>query len=191
MRPSIKTPLIAGLGFATFIIAGSFGSLGKASAETRIERLQATVTKVEVLTKTYIRNTPVEEQVCRIEEVPIYAEGKQGDELGSMIIGGLLGSAVGNAATSKDGAGTIGAVTGALLGREHAKKTTQQGKIIGYRQQDICEIKQVIREERVEEVSGYRLEVIADGQTLSFTSNRAYNSGDSVTLTRRTTYSLN
>ena len=46
-----------------------------------------------------------------------------------MIIGGLLGSAVGNKLSDSNGAGSAGAVAGALLGREHANKSAQSGKL--------------------------------------------------------------
>ena len=45
------------------------------------------------------------------------------------------GSAIGNKTSDQDGAGAAGAFVGALLGREHAKKTNQQGgqQIVEYR----------------------------------------------------------
>ena len=39
-----------------------------------------------------------------------------------MIIGGLIGSAIGNKMSDNDGAGAAGTVAGALIGREHAKQ---------------------------------------------------------------------
>ena len=45
-----------------------------------------------------------------------------GDELGGAIIGGLIGSAVGNQASSADGAGALGTFLGAIVGAESAKK---------------------------------------------------------------------
>ena len=56
--------------------------------------------------------------------MPIYSEGQKSDELGSMIIGGLLGSAVGNKLSDNDGAGAAGR-SRRLLGREQAKNRTQ------------------------------------------------------------------
>lgn len=42
-------------------------------------------------------------------------------DTGDLIVGGLLGSAIGNGLTSQDGAGTLGAVLGALAANENAK----------------------------------------------------------------------
>jgi len=165
---------------------------GIASADqTTVTSVVGYVDSVEVLTSTYIRKTPAEEKVCEVEEVPIYAGQQESDGIGGLIIGGLIGSAVGNAASDKDGAGTFGAVTGALIGHDQAKKQSKQGKIVGYKQQDVCTIRKVVREERIEEITGYRLKISADGESLTLKSSRSYNAGDSITLRKKTTYSIN
>ena len=160
------------------------------ASQTTIKTVIGTVENVDVLTSSYIRKTPTEEKVCHTEEIPVYDEGESGDELGGMIIGGLIGSAVGNAVTGKDGAGTIGAVTGALIGREHAKSHKKQGKIVGYRQQDVCEIKQVVREERIEEITGYRLSIDVGGEVITLKTSRSYDQGDTINIRMKTTYSI-
>lgn len=172
---------------ATAMLASPLTAL---ASQTTIKTVIGTVENVDVLTSSYIRKTPMEEKVCHTEEVPVYSGGEEGDDLGGLIIGGLIGSAVGNAVTSKDGAGTFGAVTGALLGREHAKKTKKQGKIVGYRQQDVCEIKKSVREERIEEVTGYRLSIDVGGDVISLKSSRSYDQGDEITIRMKTTYSI-
>ena len=45
--------------------------------------------------------------------------------------------------------------------------------------------------ETIEQVSGYRLNVEVDGEIISFTSNKSYNPGDLITLTKKISYSLN
>ena len=110
------------------VIAGMIIPASASFAETRIESVVGTVTKVDILTQSYIRKTPKDERICAIEEVPVYGEGKQGDEIGSMIIGGLIGSAVGNKLSSADGGGAAGAVAGALLGANIPK--TAPSKVI-------------------------------------------------------------
>ena len=161
-----------------------------AANQTTFNTIIGKVKSVEVLTSTYIRKTPVEEKVCTVEDVPIYEESKGGDELGGLIIGGLLGSAVGNQLSGADGAGTVGAVTGALIGREHAKNSKTNGKIVGYRQQESCRIDKRVREERVEEVTGYRLTINVDGEIVTLKSSTSYDSGDDIKISRKTTYSL-
>ena len=168
---------------------------GQAMADqTAIRTMTGTVNNVEILTSTYIRKTPVSERVCKIEDVPIYGQNQnsgEDTELGSMIIGGLIGSAVGNQLTDADGAGTFGAVTGAILGREHNKNKQKSSNIVGYRQEEVCTIEKSTREERVEEVTGYRLTIDVDDEVVTLKSSQRYDVGDLINIRTRTTYSLN
>ena len=91
---------------------------------------------------------------------------------------------------SNDGAGAAGAVVGALLGREHAKKNSGGQKIIGYRQQEVCNIRTVMMEQTVEEITGYRLRVEVDGKIISLESQNPRAVGERIEINRRTTYSL-
>ncbi len=161
------------------------------ASQTSVKTVIGNVSNVEVLTQTYVRKTPVEQKVCTTEDVPIYEEAQGGDELGGLIIGGLLGAAVGNSVSGADGAGTAGAVAGALIGRDQAKKQKTTGKIVGYRQQDVCEIQKSVREERVEEVTGYRLSITVGGDTVKLKTKRSYDVGDEIEIRQQTTYSLN
>jgi len=173
------------------VIAGMIIPASASFAETRIESVVGTVTKVDILTQSYIRKTPKDERICAIEEVPVYGEGKQGDEIGSMIIGGLIGSAVGNKLSSADGGGAAGAVAGALLGRQHAKNSTQQGNIVGYRQQEVCQTKRILLEEEITKTIGYRLQIEADGRILTIEDPSPASVGDRVEIRKQVSYSLN
>jgi uncharacterized protein YcfJ len=163
-----------------------------AASTTSVDTVTGQVNYADTLTSSFIQQNPVTERVCQIQDVPIYAQaGEQSDELGSMIIGGLIGSAVGNGLTSKDGAGTAGAVAGALLGRNAAKQQNNANqRIVGYRQENVCENVTTVRQDRVETITGYRLTVTVDGKRITVDSNTPYNSGDTIILTRKTTYSL-
>lgn len=174
---------------ATISAAMIFPQLASAN-QTTVRTIIGDVSAVEVLTTTYVRKTPIEEKVCRVEEVPIYEEKQGGNELGGLIIGGLLGSAVGNAATDAKGAGTFGAVTGALIGHDQAKKQKSNGEIVGYRQRDVCEIQKSISEERIQEVTGYRLNISVDGEEVILKTKKSYDVGDEIRIRRKTTYSL-
>ena len=176
---------LAAITFIIFCLPGI-----AAASQTTVNTVVGYVETVEVLTSSYIRKTPAEERVCEVEDVPIYAGQEESDGIGGLIIGGLIGSAVGNAASDKDGAGTFGAVTGALIGHDQAKKNSKKGKIVGYKQQDVCTIRKVVREERIEEITGYRLKISADGEVLTLKSSRSYDAGDSITIRKRTTYSI-
>jgi len=90
-RMTVNTPLCRLLApVAAVIMSGSL-MVGSAVAETRIETVVGTVVDTITLTSTYIRKTPTDQRNCRTEDVPIYAESEGNSELGSMIIGGLIG----------------------------------------------------------------------------------------------------
>ena len=117
-------------------------------AETRVETVLGTVTKSDPIRSSYVRKTPKDERVCRTEDVPIYGESQSGQsDLGAMIVGGLIGSAIGNKLSDNEGAGAAGTVAGAILGREHAKNSTGNGEIVGYRQQNVCETRTIMTEQ--------------------------------------------
>ncbi|MGC6536039.1 MAG: hypothetical protein ACON44_01615 [Candidatus Puniceispirillaceae bacterium] len=161
-------------------------------AETRTESVLGTVTHVDVLTSNLIRKTPTDERICRDEEVPVYGEAKGGDDgIGGLIVGGLIGSAIGNKLSDSNGGGAAGAVAGALLGREASKNNAGKGEIVGYRRQEVCEVKRVVLEETIERIDGYRLEIEIDNRIVTLTSKRPYEKGQRVEIAKRTTYSLN
>ena len=167
-----------------------------ASAETRIETVLGTVTKSDPIRTSYIRKTPSDEEVCETQEVPVYGQVSAGSnnnnsDLGAMIIGGVIGSAIGNKTSDQEGAGAAGAVVGALLGREHAKKKNQGGQqIIGYRQQEVCNVRTVMIEETIQEVTGYRTRIEVDNRIITVETNNSLSPNERVELTRQTTYSL-
>ena len=174
---------------ATLIV----GIAPAALAETRIETVIGTVSGADPIRTSYIRKTPKDERVCQTQDVPVYGEaaGNNESDLGAMIIGGVIGSAIGNKTSDNEGAGAAGAVVGALLGREHAKKNQGGGQqIIGYRQQEVCNIRTVMTEQTVEEITGYRVRIEVDGKIVSLESKRPRNMGERVEINRKTTYSL-
>ena len=174
---------------ATLIV----GIAPAALAETRIETVIGTVSGADPIRTSYIRKTPKDERVCQTQDVPVYGEaaGNNESDLGAMIIGGVIGSAIGNKTSDNEGAGAAGAVVGALLGREHAKKNPGGGQqILGYRQQEVCNIRTVMTEQTVEEITGYRVRIEVDGKIISLESKRPRNMGERVEIKRKTTYSL-
>ena len=180
-----------GLAIAAAATMGA-GALSAAIAETRTETVLGTVSGADPIRTSYIRKTPTDERVCQTQDVPVYGEtaGTGESDLGAMIIGGVIGSAIGNKTSDNDGAGAAGAVVGALLGREHAKKNQGGQKVIGYRQQEVCNIRTVMMEQTVEEITGYRLRIEVDGRIISLESQNPRATGERVEINRRTTYSL-
>lgn len=169
------------------------GTVPAAFAETRIETVIGTVSGADPIRTSYIRKTPKDERICQTQDVPVYGEtaGNNESDLGAMIIGGVIGSAIGNKTSDNEGAVAAGAVVGALLGREHAKKNQGGGQqIIGYRQQEVCNIRTVMTEQTVEEITGYRVRIEVDGKIISLESKRPRNLGERVEINRKTTYSL-
>ena len=192
-RPSLSTAL--GAMIATAATAGTLALAPlAATAETRVETVIGTVTRTDPIMASYIRKTPSDQRICETQDVPVYAEAgaaNNDSDLGAMIIGGVLGSAIGNKASDNEGAGAAGAVVGAILGREHAKKNKSGGqRVIGYRQQEVCNIRKVMIEETVEEVTGYRHRIEVDSRIITIESNTPLADGERIEITRRTSYSL-
>ena len=167
------------------------------SAETRIETVLGTVTKSDPIRTSYIRKTPSDKKFCETQEVPVYGQASAGStnnnsDLGAMIIGGVIGSAIGNKTSGQDGAGAAGAVVGALLGREHAKNKNQQAgqQIVGYRQQEVCNIRKVMIEETIEEVTGYRTRIEVDNRIITVETQNPLAVNERVEISRKTTYTL-
>ncbi len=164
---------------------------GTAIAETRVETVLGTVTKSDPIRSSYVLKTPKDESVCRTEDVPIYSESQSGQsDLGAMIVGGLIGSAIGNKLSDNEGAGAAGTVAGAILGREHAKNNPGKGEIVGYRQQNVCETRTIMTEQTVEEITGYRNTIEIDNKIIMLESARPLAPNERVEITRQTTYSL-
>lgn len=193
-RPSLSASL--GVMIATIATASTLALAPlAAAAETRVETVIGTVTRSDPIMTSYIRKTPSDQRVCETQDVPVYAEAGTANnesDLGAMILGGVIGSAIGNKTSDQDGAGAAGAVVGALLGREHAKKKNQQGgqQIVGYRQQEVCNIRKVMIEETIEEVTGYRTRIEVDNRIITVETQNPLAVNERVEISRKTTYTL-
>ena len=181
--PQHVMPVIAMM-FCASLISDS------AAAETRIETVVGTVVDTITLTSTYIRKTPTDKRTCRNDDVPIYAQQEGASEIGSMIIGGLIGSAVGNKFSNNDGAGAAGTVAGALIGHAHSKNKHKTSRIVGYKQQETCSITTVVLEENISEITGYRNHIEVDGKIVKLESKSPLTVGSRVEVIRRINYSL-
>ena len=192
-RLSLSTA--SGAILATIAMAGTLALTPVAArAETRVETVIGTVTRSDPIMTSYIRKTPSDQRVCETQDVPVYAEAGAANnvsDLGAMILGGVIGSAIGNKASDNEGAGAAGAVVGAILGREHAKKNQSGGqKVVGYRQQEVCNVRKVMLEETVEEITVYRHRIEVDSRIITVETNTPLVDGERVEITRRTTYTL-
>ena len=78
------------------------------------------------------------QQQCQTTEVPIVKKKQGEDNIGTFVLGAIIGSAIGNAATDGNGAGTAGAILGGAIANEHQKKHNTDEEIVGYRQVQQC-----------------------------------------------------
>jgi len=101
----------------------------------------------------------------------------QNTSLGQIVVGGLIGSAIGNKLSDRDGAGTLGAVAGVL-----------QATNSNNRQQCFNETYYTSRTEQYP--SHYMIHVRTGGKQLQFTSNRPYRRNERVRLNVSTNFSL-
>lgn len=100
---------------------------------------QATVVEVSPKYEEFRVSRP--QQICQQVEVPVYRTTTQrgGDNLGTFIVGAIIGNAIGKA-TGIDGAQAIGGIVGGAVANEHQKdhNTATTNEIIGYRQEQRC-----------------------------------------------------
>ena len=176
------------------LLTVSFSITMVASAATNADRVTGTVEDISPIISSHIQKTPIRETVCHTEEVPVYRRVRQnndGHTIGGVIIGGVLGSVIGNKVSDDKGAGAVGAVAGALLGHEVTRnRTSSREQIVSYRQRDVCEEITTLHEERIETIKGYKLSVLVDDEVIALESKRKYQIGDDIRVNRRITYSI-
>lgn len=189
-KQKCRRNVFSSLAVFSLLVAGTVAA-PSVSAETRIETAIGTVVQSDTLTTSYIRETPTDQRTCRNENVPIYGEAQgESSDLGAMIIGGLIGSAVGNKMSDNEGAGAAGTVAGAILGREHAKKNNKSQKIVGYNQQEVCSVQTIMIKENIEKVTGYRNTIEVDGRIITLETSAPLATGSRVEVRKSITYSL-
>ena len=78
------------------------------------------------------------------------------------------------------------------LKSEHAKEKNQQGgqQIVGYRQQEVCNIRKMMIEETIEEVTGYRTRIEVDNRIITVETQNPLAVNERVEISRKTTYTL-
>tara|TARA_B100000941_G_C28417184_1_gene506757 strand:+ start:242 stop:769 length:528 start_codon:yes stop_codon:yes gene_type:complete len=158
-----------------------------AYSKTNFYQVTGSVSSIEVL-KTYsTQKVPKNEKRCSIQRVPANQDANKfgADNFIGALIGGAIGNQIG------DGGGKAGATAlGALLGSEVVRNEKQIANK-NFVDKEVCRVQKVIHTETIERVSGYRLFIDVDGETISLSSNRSYNPGDLITLTKKVSYSLN
>ena len=156
-------------------------------SKTNFYQVTGSISSVEVL-KTYsTQKVPRNEKRCSIQRVPVNQEANKfgADNFIGALIGGAIGNRIGEGG-GKSGATALGALIGSEVVRSD-KATANQNFV----EKEVCRIQRVIHTETTERISGYKLIVDVDGETISLNSNKSYNPGDLITLTKKISYSLN
>ena len=169
--------------FFGFVILFSSNSYSK----TNFYQVTGSVSSIEVL-KTYTtQKVPRDEKRCSIQRVPVSEEANKfgADNFIGALIGGAIGNRLGEGG-GKSGSTAIGALIGSEIVRNEKAEANQN-----FVEKEVCRIQKVIHTETTERISGYRLIIDVDGETISLNSNRSYSPGDLITLTKKISYSLN
>ena len=171
-----------------FLLFGSLVLLtSHAYAKTNFYQVTGSISSVEVL-KTYsTHKVPRDEKRCSIQRVPVNQDANKfgADNFIGALIGGAIGNKLGEGG-GKSGAAAIGALLGSEVVRNEKAEANQN-----FVEREVCRIQKVIHTERKEQISGYRLIIDVDGETISLNSNKSYNPGDLIMLTKKISYSLN
>ena len=172
----------------TFLLFGSFVLLSSnAYSKTNFYQVTGSVSSVEVL-KTYsTQKVPKNEKRCSIQRVPVNQDANKfgADNFIGALIGGAIGNRLGEGG-GKSGATALGALIGSEVVRSDKAAANQN-----FVEKEVCRVQKVIHTETSERVSGYKLIINIDGETISLNSNKSYNPGDLISLTKKVSYSLN
>ncbi len=144
------------------LISAGLLSTGLAAADTRIERGQV-ISAIPIYETVRV---PTEREVCWDEEVR-YRRG--GQSATPALVGGVLGGAVGRqfgGGRGKDALTVVGAIVGASIGNDVARKRSGEYTQVETR----CRIAQEYYEE--ERITGYRVRYEYDGQVYTTRTDR-------------------
>lgn len=171
--------------FLLLCLSALFSSNGY--TETRIYQVTGSVSSVEVL-KTYTtQKIPRNENKCEIQRVPINQNAQKfgADNFIGALIGGAIGNQIGSGG-GKSGSTALGALIGSEVVRSDKAAANND-----YVEKEVCRMQKVIYTETKEQISGYKINIDVDGETISITSNKSYNPGEIITLSKKITYSVN
>ena len=155
--------------------------------ETRVYQVTGSVSSVEVL-KTYTtQKIPRNENRCEIQRVPINQNAQKfgADNFIGALIGGAIGNQIGSGG-GKSGSTALGALIGSEVVRSDKAAANND-----YVEKEVCRMQKVIYTETKEQISGYKINIDVDGETISITSNKSYNPGEIITLSKKINYSVN
>ena len=96
---------------------------------------ETTTATVQDHFKTVTKSVPYTETTCDIVDVPIYGKSSQGATSGDILLGALIGGAIGNNIPGEKNGGAAGAVIGGILANEAGDN---KQVVTGYRREEQC-----------------------------------------------------
>ena len=160
---------------SSVILAVVLSGTSHAGAQTINDTRTGYVTGVETVWMQRVINEPVTTTSCHTNRAYSDFHGNVGD----VVIGGLIGSAIGNKLSDKHGAGSIGALFGAAAAMDRSSDKRR-----------VCHDHISYRKTTEDFADHYLVHVRADGRDLTFRSDRRYRVNQRVSLSVSSNYGL-
>ena len=160
---------------SSVILAGVLSGASQVCAQTINETRTGYVTAVETIWTQRAIHEPLTTTSCHTSRSHSGFHGNVSD----VVIGGLIGSAIGNKLSDKHGAGSLGALFGAVTAMDRSSDKRR-----------VCHDQISYRTTNEHIVDHYLVHVRADGRDLTFTSDRPYRVNQRISLSVSSNYGL-
>ena len=157
------------------ILAGVLSGASQADAQTINYTRTGYVTAIETVWKQRVIHEPVTTTSCHTSRTHSGFHGNMGD----VVIGGLVGSAIGNKLSDRHGAGSLGALFGAATAMERSSD-----------KRSVCRNQTSYRKTTEDIADHYLVHVRTEGRILTFRSNHRYRVNQRVSLSVSSNYGL-
>ena len=157
------------------ILATALSGASQAGAQTINETRTGYVTAVETVWTQRIINEPVTTTSCHTNQ----ARSGFHRNMGDVVIGGLVGSAIGNKLSDRHGAGSLGALFGAVTAMDRSSD-----------KRSVCHDQTSYRKTTEDIADHYLVHVRTEGRILTFRSNHRYRVNQRVSLSVSSNYGL-
>ena len=160
---------------SSVILAGVLLGASQVCAQTINETRTGYVTAVETVWTQRAIHEPMTTTSCHTSRSHSGFHGNVSD----VVIGGLIGSAIGNKLSDKHGAGSLGALFGAAASMDRSSDKRR-----------VCHDQISYRTTNEHIVDHYLVHVRADGRDLTFPSDRPYRVNQRISLSVSSNYGL-
>ena len=160
---------------SSVILAGVLSGASHVCAQTINETRTGYVTAVETVWTQRAIHEPLTTTSCHTSRSHSGFHGNVSD----VVIGGLIGSAIGNKLSDKHGAGSLGALFGAAAAMDRSSDKRR-----------VCHDQISYRTTNEHIVDHYLVHVRADGRDLTFPSDRPYRVNQRISLSVSSNYGL-